>query len=89
MAELGGYGYPMRPGQKTAVDFRLSALTYSWMMRFGPKRLSRDIRLVHSNLLSEGRVAWLGEPFQQRTDTRSADMDHALQRVRALFGYAH
>jgi len=87
MAELGGYGYPMRPGRKTAVDFRLSALTYSWMMRFGPKRLSRDIRLVHNNLLSEGRVVWLGEPFTQRTDTGSADLDHALQRVRALFAY--
>jgi mitochondrial fission protein ELM1 len=87
MAELGGYGFPMRPGRKTAVDFRLSALTYSWMMRFGPKRLSRDIRLVHNNLLPEGRVAWLGESFPQRTDTVSADMDHALQRVRALFGY--
>jgi mitochondrial fission protein ELM1 len=87
MAELGGYGYPMRPGRKTAVDFRLSALTYSWMMRFGPKRLSRDIRLVHNNLLSEGRVVWLGESFTQRTDTGSADLDHALQRVRALFAY--
>jgi len=85
MAELGGYGYPMRPGRKTAVDFRLSALAYSWIMRFGPKRLSRDLRLVHNNLLSEGRVAWLGDPFPQRTDTGSADMDHALQRVRALF----
>jgi len=87
MADLGGYGYPMRPGRKTAVDFRLSALTYSWMMRFGPKRLSRDIRLVHNNLLSEGRVAWLGESLQRRADADSADMDHALQRVRALFGY--
>jgi hypothetical protein len=87
MADLGGYGYPMRPGRKTAVDFRLSALTYSWMMRFGPKRLSRDIRLVHNNLLSEGRVAWLGESLQRRAGADSADMDHALQRVRALFGY--
>ncbi|MEA2079561.1 MAG: ELM1/GtrOC1 family putative glycosyltransferase, partial [Pseudomonadota bacterium] len=86
MAELGGYGYPMRPGHKTAVDFRLSALTYSWMMRFGPKRLSRDIRLVHRNLLSEGRVAWLGEPFQQPSAVGSADLDRALQRVRALLG---
>ncbi|MEN8800958.1 MAG: mitochondrial fission ELM1 family protein [Thiogranum sp.] len=89
MAELGGYRYPMRPGRKTVVDFRLSALTYSWMMRFGPKRLSRDICLVHNRLLSEGRAAWLGESLQQRTDTSSSDMDHALQRVRALFGYPY
>jgi hypothetical protein len=88
MAELGGYGYPMRPGRSTALDFHLSALTYSWMMRFGPKRLGRDIRLVHNNLLSEGRVVWLGEPFQQRSVMGSTDLDHALQRVRALFGYS-
>ena len=87
MAELGGYGYPMRPGQDTAVDFRLSALTYSWMMRFGPKRLSRDIRLVHNKLLSEGRLAWLGESLPQHTDKGSFDLDHAVQRVRALFRF--
>ena len=87
MAELGGYNYPMRPGRKTAVDFRLSALTYSWMMRFGPKRLSRDLRLVHNKLLAEARVAWLGDSLQQRSILESADMAHALQRVRALFGY--
>ena len=85
MAELGGHGYPMRPGHKTVVDFRLSALTYSWLMRFGPKRLGRDIRLVHNSLLSEGRVVWLGEPLQQHSVMASTDMDQALQRVRALF----
>lgn len=85
MAELGGYGYPMRPGRKTPVDFRLSALTYSWMMRFGPKRLSRDIRLVHRNLLSRSRVVWLGDAFRHPTDTDTTDMDCALQRVHALF----
>jgi hypothetical protein len=77
----------MRPGQNTAVDFRLSALTYSWMMRFGPKRLSRDIRLVHKKLLSEGRLAWLGESLPQHTDKGSFDLDHAVQRVRALFRF--
>ncbi len=85
MAELGGYGYPMRPGQVTAVDFRLSALTYSWMMRFGPKRLSRDLRLVHRNLLAEGRAVWLGESFSPHAVARLSDMEQALQRVRALF----
>ena len=71
------------------MDFRLSALTYSWMMRSGHERLSRDIRLVHQRLLEQGRVAWLGESLQQRTDTSSSNMDHALQRVRALFGYPY
>ncbi len=85
MAELGGYGYPMRPGRKTPVDFRLSALAYSWLTRFGPKRLSRDIRLVHRNLLSTGRAVWLGDPFQRPTGGDRADIDRAVQRVRSLF----
>ena len=85
MAPLGGYGYPMRPGQRTATDFRLTALTYSWMMRFGPRRLSRDIRLVHSRLLSQGRVAWLGEPYTAHARGDTDDLDNAVYRVKALF----
>ena len=87
MAELGGYGYPMRPGHQTPIDFRFTALTYSWMMRFGPQRLSRDIRLVHRSLLSQGRVVWLGERYEQQSGGRTADLDNAVRRVRALFGY--
>ena len=85
MAELGGYGYPMRPECNTEVDFRLIGLTYSWIMRFGPLRLSRDIRLVHRQLLSEGRAVWLGQPAKPVSGDGSSDLHRAVQRVRALF----
>ncbi|MGD2074873.1 MAG: mitochondrial fission ELM1 family protein [Gammaproteobacteria bacterium] len=85
MAPLGGYGYPMRPGVKVEVDFRLAALTYSWLMRFGPRRLSRDIRLVHRRLLSEGRVTWLGDRFPPVAGAAADDLECAVARVRGLF----
>jgi uncharacterized protein len=85
IAELGGYGFPMRPDSVAEIDFRFSAWTYSWMMRVGPRRLSRDIRLVHRALLEEGRAAWLGEALERRPLLPLGDMDRALERVRALF----
>jgi len=88
MAELGGYGYPMRPECSTEVDFRLIGLTYSWIMRFGPLRLSRDIRLVHRQLVSEGRAVWLGQPATQAPGDGLSDLHRAVKRVRALFGYS-
>jgi len=84
MAALGGYGYPMRPGVGSEIDFRFTALTYSWLMRFGPRRLSRDIRLVQQRLLTEGRVAWLGEAFQRAAASGPTDIERAVERVRHL-----
>ncbi len=84
MAPLGGAGYPMRENHDLPTDFRFSAVTYSGMMRWGHKRLSRDIRLVHRRLLEQGRVAWLGEPAATST-AQSSDMAHAVERIRVLF----
>ncbi|MFQ5643934.1 MAG: mitochondrial fission ELM1 family protein [Thiogranum sp.] len=88
MADLGGYGYPMRPECPAEVDFRLTGLTYSWLMRFGPRRLSRDIRLVHRQLLDTGRAVWLGQPAKPASGAGLSDMQRAVKRVRALFGYS-
>jgi mitochondrial fission protein ELM1 len=86
MAELGGYGYPMRPDSDAPVDYRLSGLLYSWMMRFGHRRLSRDLRLVHRALVEQGRAVWLGESFAAPPPAPPVDLERAVQRVRALFG---
>jgi hypothetical protein len=85
MAELGGCGYPMRDDHTLPADFRFTALAYSCLMRFGPRRLSRDLRLVHSQLLEEGRVAWLGDASAACPDRGLSDIQRAVQRVRALF----
>ncbi len=86
MAELGGHGYPLRPDRSTPVDFRLSALAYSWLMYFGHRRLSRDLRLVHRALLEQRRVVWLGDSFTTPPPSLPpTDLQRAVQRVRALF----
>ena len=86
MADLGGFGYPMRPERPAPVDFRLSALTYSWMMRYAHPRLSRDLRLVHGELLRQGRAVWLGDSFKEKPAVVDiSDLERAVQRVRALF----
>jgi mitochondrial fission protein ELM1 len=66
-------------------DFRLSGTLYRWMMHWGPKRLSRDIGLVHRRLLEGGHAVWLGETFPGTTPPPLRDVERALARVRALF----
>jgi mitochondrial fission protein ELM1 len=62
-----------------------SALVYRLTMRFGPRRLTRDIRIVQQRLVDSGRAAWLGEgePFAAPPPLR--DLERAVARVRALF----
>ena len=66
-------------------DFRLSGLLYRGLMRWGPKRLSRDLALVHRRLLEGGHAVWLGETFPERVPPPLRDLERALARVRALF----
>jgi mitochondrial fission protein ELM1 len=67
------------------TDFRLSGTLYRWMMRWGPRRLSRDIGLVHRRLLETGHAVWLGDAYPDRTPPPLRDLERALSRVRALF----
>ncbi len=66
-------------------DFRLGAWLYRLMMRYGPRRLSRDVSLVHERLISSGHAVWLGETFPDAGPPALSDVDHAVQRVHALF----
>jgi hypothetical protein len=66
-------------------DFRLSGSLYRWLMRWGPKRLSRDIALVHRRLIEGGHAVWLGESFPDQVPPPLRDLERALARVRALF----
>ena len=86
MADLAACGYPMRADSRVAGDFRLGALMYSALMRFGHARLSRDLRLVHRALLEQGRVVWLGERFEGALPSPPDDVGRVVRRVQALFG---
>lgn len=70
-------------------DFRLTAWLYRALMRFGPQRLSRDITLVHRQLLEAGRACWLDEAgaLQCHAET-PLDLQRAADRVAALFAPA-
>ena len=62
---------------------------YRQMMKYGPQRLSRDIRLIHRRLVAEGRCVWLeGEDFPEDWETPPPldAVPRAVERVRALFG---
>lgn len=84
--DLGAGRHRMRPGAGTGVDdWRLGALLYRALMCWGWQRLSRDITLVHRQLIAGGRAAWLGDPPPAGGARADADLERALARVRALF----
>ncbi len=64
------------------------AFIYALTMRYGPRRLTRDIRIVQRRLVESGRAAWqgLGDPAGSPPPLR--DLERATERVRALFAAA-
>jgi len=66
-------------------DFRPGATIYRLAMSLAPKRLTRDLRLVHRWLVDQGHAAWLGTPFPGQAPTPPQDLAQAVRRVRALF----
>jgi mitochondrial fission protein ELM1 len=69
-------------------DLRLAAWGYRGLMRWGPLRLSRDITLVHDQLIREGRADWLGQSGSAGAPLPLQDIDRAVARVRALLAGA-
>jgi hypothetical protein len=62
----------------------VKAFLYGCLMRFGPQRLSRDLRLVFDYLLSSGRAVWLGQTFPPASPPPLGDMQRAVARVKGL-----
>jgi len=65
-------------------DFRLGASLYRLLMRFGPQRLSRDIRLVHHQLITSGHAAYLGQALPDKPPPPLEDVQQAVSRDRHL-----
>ncbi len=93
--DLGEGRHAMRPdalavavdGDKRLEGTHIKTFLYRQLMRFGPVRLSRDIRIIHQYLVATKRAAWLGEPFPADAPLAGLDcLNRAVARVRALLG---
>lgn len=63
----------------------LRSFLYRQMMRIGPQRLTRDIRIIHDILISSGRAVWLGETFPPLRPPPLDDIPRAVARIHAWF----
>jgi mitochondrial fission protein ELM1 len=43
-------------------NYRYKPLSHRFAMRFGPRRMRRDVARIQQSLIDSGRAAWLGEP---------------------------
>lgn len=65
-------------------DFDLKARFYRFVLQHAPARVTRDIRLIHADLVASGRATWLGEPLRTASPPPLDDKARAVARVRAL-----
>jgi uncharacterized protein len=63
----------------------ISATAFRFAMRLGPSNWSRDLRIVHKQLIHAGRAQWLGDDLRSQTTNMQNDLEHATSRVKALF----
>jgi len=61
------------------------AFFYLMAMRLGPRRITRDIRIIHDYLLQSGRAAWLDMGDPPADPPPLEDISRAVMRVRDLF----
>jgi hypothetical protein len=48
--------------------------------------MTRDIRIVHRVLVDNGMAVWLGDSFPKGRPPGVVSVEHAVARVRGLFG---
>lgn len=69
------------------ADWHPRPTIYKIGMRIGPRRLTRDVTLIHKRQIEAGRAVWLGEPWPEGASPPPVcDLERAVERVRALFG---
>jgi len=70
-------------------DFRLSAFTYWLLMKIGPRRLSRELRIVYERLMAEGRMGWFADSPPEGAMAPLADVGRTVERVSAMIRDRH
>ena len=51
-------------------SYEIKSFIYRLGMRFGPQRITRDIRIVHAKLLDRGQAVWRGTPSRKERRRR-------------------
>lgn len=65
----------------------VDATLFRLLINHAPPRFSRDLRVVHRQLVASGAVQWLGDPPPTRQPAPPEDgLARAVARIRALFG---
>lgn len=82
MFDLGG----MRGVQPAKKDFRLGATLYAALMRWFWQPLTRDITLVHQQLLESGMAVWSDQALTSAIIPAQSDLERTVERVEQLLG---
>lgn len=82
MFDLGGMG----EDRVSLRDFRLGGMLYALLLRWFWQPLTRDITLVHEQLMGTGVVSWLGQSEPVNYSNPDADMNRAVSLLETLLG---
>lgn len=80
--DIGG----MRGEAPTQKDFRLGATLYSLLMRWCWQPLSRDITLVHKQLVQSGYAVWSDQALTSVLVPAQSDLQRAVDAAEKLLG---
>jgi mitochondrial fission protein ELM1 len=82
----GQWSMGSRAGRLAAAeDLNFGARFYRGLMRYGHRRWTRDITLVHRQLVASGAAAWPGEQRAPRDAAASDDMAAAIACIESLW----
>ncbi len=79
-------GIRARSLMERLMDYHPRPTIYRIGMRIGPRRLTRDVGLIHARQVEMGRAVWLGDPWpEDRNPPPVRDLERAAEAVRGLF----
>jgi len=69
------------------ADFSLQPLVFRLGFKLAPRRLTRDVTIIHDRMVESGRAVWLGEPWpgDRPPPPPLVDTERAAEAVRRLF----
>lgn len=75
-----------RPWWSLLHNYRFKPLSHLLAMRFGPKRMRRDIGAIQNRLVASGYATWTYQDTPKSAPPASSnDLERAVERVKELF----